>query len=234
MLRLAGCSSGRRDCARGVGLRERGGSRAGLCLSCAGRAILSECRVFVRAHHAFLSECHVFVRVSYTLLYKCLAFGSRLLFATWRQTGRLALCSVPLPPWVEIAIRTFSNRRCGYPALLVHFEIARFLAAIPTRDEGTRGTENGVGGAAWVRFCVNALALLCFPRGVRWGKRWKPHCGRAPDCAKETRLPGLSSCDSRCGCVLRGEGHSGATKTRPAPISGGRTAAGRTGRAVYD
>ena len=104
-------------------------------------------------------------------------------------------------------------------------------------DGGRKGqgnSENGVGGAAWVRFCVNALALLCFPRGVRWGKRWKPHCGRAPDCAKETRLPGLSSCDSRCGCVLRGEGHSGATKTRPAPISGGRTAAGRTGRAVYD
>ena len=36
---------------------------------------------------------------------------------------------------------------------------------------------------------------------------------RAPDCAKETRLPGLSSFDSRCGCVSRGEGHSGITKT---------------------
>ena len=56
-------------------------------------------------------------------------------------------------------------------------------------DGGRKGqgnAENGVGGAAWVRFCVNALALLCFPRGVRWGKRWKPHCGRAPDCAKES------------------------------------------------
>ena len=29
--------------------------------------------------------------------------------------------------------------------------------------------ENGVGGAARVRFCVIILALLCFPRGVRWG-----------------------------------------------------------------
>ena len=36
-----------------------------------------------------------------------------------------------------IAIRTFSNRRCGYPALLVHFGLARFLAAIPTENEGT-------------------------------------------------------------------------------------------------
>ena len=55
-------------------------------------------------------------------------------------------------------------------------------------DGGRKGqgnAENGVGGAAWVRFCVNALALLCFPRGVRWGEMWKPHCGRAPDCAKE-------------------------------------------------
>ena len=28
---------------------------------------------------------------------------------------------------------------------------------------------------------------------------------RAPDCAKETSLPGLSSFDSRRGCALRGE-----------------------------
>ena len=74
MLRLAGCSSGRRDCARGVGLRERGGSRAGLCSSCAGRAILSECRVFVRAHHAFLSECRVFVRAHHAFLSEYPAF----------------------------------------------------------------------------------------------------------------------------------------------------------------
>ena len=140
MLRLAGCSSGRRDCARGVGLRERGGSRAGLCSSCAGRAILSECRVFVRAHHTFLSKCR--------------AFDHACCLPPVRQTGRLALCSVPIPPWVVIAIRAFSNRRCGYRAVLVHFEIARFLAAIPTENEGTwkrGGTEetgNGVGGAA--------------------------------------------------------------------------------------
>ena len=47
---------------------------------------------------------------------------------------------------------------------------------------GTRGTRErgyGAGGAAFVRFCVGALALLCFPRGVRWG------C--APQtCAKES------------------------------------------------
>ena len=28
---------------------------------------------------------------------------------------------------------------------------------------------NEAGGAALVRFCASTLALLCFPRGVRWG-----------------------------------------------------------------
>ena len=37
-----------------------------------------------------------------------------------------------------------------------------------------------------MRFCVIILALRRFPRGVRWGEMWKPHCGRAPDCAKES------------------------------------------------
>ena len=71
-----------------------------------------------------------------------------------RQTGRLAGGCVPIPPWVGIAIRAFSNRRYGYPDFLVHFEIARFLAAIPTEN-----AENEAGGAAFVRFCAGALAL---------------------------------------------------------------------------
>ena len=73
-LRLAGFSAGRGDCARGGRSARRGGSRAGLCSSCAGRAILSECRVFVRAHHAFLSECRVFVRAHHAFLSECRVF----------------------------------------------------------------------------------------------------------------------------------------------------------------
>ena len=186
MLRLAGCSSGRRDCARGVGLRERGGSRAGLCSSCAGRAILSECRVFVRAHHAFLSECPVFDHAC------CLP--------PVRQTGRLAICCVSIPPWVVIAGSAFSNRQCDYRGWLVHFGLARFLAAIPTED-----AENGVGGEAKCVLCEH-IGFAVFSAGSTLGLR-------APDCAKETRLPGLSSFDSRRGCVSRGEGHSGMTET---------------------
>ena len=79
----------------------------------------------------------------------------------------------------------------GYPALLVHFGTVRFLMAIPTENEGARGTENGVGGAAWVRFCVIILALRRFPQGVRWGLR-------APKPAPKSHwLSGLSSFDSR-------------------------------------
>ena len=139
-LRPAGYSSGRGDCARGGRSARRGGSRAGLCSSCAGRAILSECRVFVRAHHAFLSECPVFDHAC------CLP--------PVRQTGRLAICCVSIPPWVVIAGSAFSNRQCDYRGWLVHFGLARFLAAIPTEN-----AENEAGGAAFVRFCAGALAL---------------------------------------------------------------------------
>ena len=49
-----------------------------------------------------------------------------------------------------------------------------------TKGRGERSRRRGR-----VRLCVTISALRRFPRGVRWGKRWKPHCGRAPDCAKE-------------------------------------------------
>ena len=76
-----------------------------------------------------------------------------------------------------------------YPALWVHFGLERFLAEIPT---GARGDAGDGGGAAWVRFCVIILALRRFPRGVRWGEMWKPHCGRAPKPAPR-RLVSLDS-----------------------------------------
>ena len=47
MLRLAGFSAGRGLVRAGVGLRERGGSRAGLCSSCGGRAVFT-CGVCAR------------------------------------------------------------------------------------------------------------------------------------------------------------------------------------------
>ena len=77
---------------------------------------------------------------------------------------------------VEIAICAFSQRRCGYLPWLVHFGFSRFFMALST---GYRGAGNGDGGAAFVRLCASTLALLFFPRGVRWGS--------APQtCAKES------------------------------------------------
>ena len=106
---------------------------------------------------------------------------------------------------VEIAIRAFSRCRCGYLPLWVHFGLVRFFMAISTGYRGRWGrrTENGAGGAAFVRFCASTLALQCFPRGVRWG------C--APQtCAKEsstlwtlfTLRRGYAGADSRRLCVF--------------------------------
>ena len=91
-----------------------------------------------------------------------------------RQTERLAECFVPIPPWVVIVIRAFSRviRLSG-----VYVSLWRSRR----RTRGRRDAGNGVGGAAWAHFCANTLALPCFPRGVRWGKMRKPHCGRAPN-----------------------------------------------------
>ena len=98
-----------------------------------------------RAHHTFLPKCFMLDHAC------CLPHE--------RQTGRLAICSVPVPPWVEIAIRAFSNRRCGYRAFLVHFGGARLFMAIPTGNEETRERGERSRRRDRVRFCVTALAL---------------------------------------------------------------------------
>ena len=121
MLCLAGFSSGR-------SLGARGG------LFCAAMRLCRGALWSIHVCYAFLLECFVFDHAC------CLPHE--------RQTERLAICSVPIPPWVVIAGSAFSNRRCGYRAFLVHFGRARFLVAIPTENEGdaenggTRGTES--------------------------------------------------------------------------------------------
>ena len=144
-LRLAGYSSGSGDCARGGCSAGGCGSCAGLRSLYAGRAFLLECLVLVRAHHTFLPKCFMLDHAC------CLPHE--------RQTGRLAICSVPVPPWVVIAGSAFSNRRCGYRAFLVHFGRARFLVAIPTGNEETRERGERSRRRDRVRFCVTALAL---------------------------------------------------------------------------
>ena len=88
-------------------------------------------------------------RARHTFLPKCFMLDHACCLPHERQTGRLAICSVPIPPWVVIAGSAFSNRRCGYRAFLVHFGRARFLAAIPTgaRGDGERSRRRGVGAS---------------------------------------------------------------------------------------
>ena len=101
----------------------------------------------------------------------------------------------------------------GYRALLVHFGLVRFFMAIPTENERTRGTRRTEGrGERSRRRGVSALlrehiGFEVFSAGSPLG------AARPQTCAKETRLPGLSSFDSRRGCVSRGEGEAGAAKT---------------------
>ncbi len=122
-----------------------------------------------------------------------LCLGSRLLFAAWRQTGRLAISCVSIPQ-VEIAF--VRSRSVGVVIGLCRFtsglavSCRRSRRVIGDTENGERGY--GVGGAALVRLCAAALALRRFPWGVRWGLR-------APKPApKSLRLSGLSS---RCGGI---------------------------------
>ena len=106
-----------------------------------------------------------------------------------RQTERLAICFVSVPPWVVIAIRTFSD-----VAWLSGFVGSLRACAFPYGDpdgerrdarDGERSRRRGVGA-----FLREHIGFVMVSAGSTLGLR-------APDCAKETRLPGLSSFDSR-------------------------------------
>ena len=102
---------------------------------------------------------------------------------------RLAVSCVSIPRGSGSPLER-SRRLCGYRTCLVHFWIVRFFVAIPTEYEGTRRRGERSRRRGKMRFCVNLLALPCFPRGERWG------C--APQTApKSLRLSGLSSWGSR-------------------------------------
>ena len=136
----------------GAGLRGAGGSvgmscvrfalvlrfwRGVLCSSCACHTFLLECLLrLIYACRAALSECLVFDHAC------CLPHE--------RQTGRLAICSVPIPPWVVIAIRAFSMA-VRLSDLVGSFRACAFLYGDPDgvtkRRRNAGDAENGVGGA---------------------------------------------------------------------------------------
>ena len=135
-LRLAGFSSGWRDCARGGCSAERCGSRAGAVF-----VLLRSCGS-IGMSCARSRPSYVPIGMSYA--------RSRLLFAALRQTERLAICSVPVPPWVGIAIRAFSMA-VRLSDLVGSFRACAFLYGDPDgvtkRRRNAGDAENGVGGA---------------------------------------------------------------------------------------
>ena len=189
-LRLAGFSAG-----TGVGARGGWAARVGFGMRNWGAGMRVFGDAVLAGRLALGLPCHCGSVAAFDIRFtlsvwfcRSVCLGSRLLFDAQRQTGRLAICSVPVPQ-VEIAIRAFSRCRRGYRAWLVHFGIVCLFAAIST---GCRGRGDGAGGAALVRLCAAILTLLGFPRGVRWG------C--APQTApKSLRLSELSS---RCGGIV--------------------------------
>ncbi len=111
------------------------------------------------------------VHVRYTVLLRRFVFDHACCLSFDKQDGLRDVAF--LFRRVEIAIRAFSRCWRGYLPWLVHFGFGRFFMAISTGLPGTRGMRGtglrGAGGAAFMLFCATTLALLCFPRGVRWG-----------------------------------------------------------------
>ena len=192
-------------------------------------------------HPAFavLAGCLAFGVPVLAVLSWRFALGSRLLFAAWRQTGRLAMPCVPIPPGRDrhsCVLAVLTRLSASVSSLRACMFICGDLDGLPgTRETRERGWRSGAcaslrnriglvslsagstlglrapnlrqrvfdsldslhaaAGMCWceyavlVRFCAATSALICFPRGVRWG------C--APQTApKSLRLSGLSS---RCG-----------------------------------
>ena len=115
---------------------------------------------------------------------------SRLLFDAQRQTERLAECSVPIPPWVGIAISAFSMA-VRLSDLVGSFRACAFLYGDPDgerRDGGTRRTEGHGeqsrrrGGRAFLR---DRIGFAMFSAGSTLGLKCGSRTAAAPDCAKE-------------------------------------------------
>ena len=156
-------------------------------------AVLSECFSFVSclSYVSLEMSCVRFYPnvlrsfcACHTFLSKCPVFDHACCLPPVRQTGRLAICSVPVPPWVVIAIRAFSDV-AWLSDLVGSFRACAFLYGDPDGERRGRGGRSRRRGR--VRFCVTISALRRFPRGVRWGLR-------APKPAPKSHwLSGLSS-----------------------------------------
>ena len=195
MLRPAGFSSGRGDCARG-------GMFCGAVRFC--RNVFRP----VHAGHAFLLGCFSFVLCRSYVPIGMSCVRSRLLFAACAPNrtacGMFRSCSAVGRDRHSCVLGCRAVIELGW--FTSGLRVSLWRSRQRTKEtERTRGTRERSRRRGRVRFCVTISALRRFPRGVRWGY--------APQTApKSLRLSGLSSFDSRRGCVSRGEGHSGTTE----------------------
>ena len=98
------------------------------------------------------------------------AFCARLMPVSFPLSGkerRLAVSCVSIPRGSGSPLER-SQRPCGYRTCLVHFWIVRFLAAIPTEYEGTRGTESATRQSTLLR---ESLGLVMLSAGSTLGLR---------------------------------------------------------------
>ena len=150
---------------RGVGAR--GGWPAGRGWFCWNVLRSVRARFEVLARRLVFVLCLSYVSIGMSLALdlrlSCGSLGmsyvrSRLLFAAWRQTGRLAGGCVSIPPWVEIAGSAFSMA-VRLSCFVGSLRACAFLCGDPDGGRRDEETGNGVGGAVWARFCVDILAL---------------------------------------------------------------------------
>ena len=111
--------------------------------------------------------------------------GSRLLFAALRQTERLAVSCVPVPPGRD-------RHSCvlgvlfGYLPLWFHFGIVRFICG---DLDGVAGNAGLRGLAARPMYAFTQALWPCYAfRGKYAGAKCGSRTAAAPDCAKESNV----------------------------------------------
>ena len=195
MLRLAGFSSGRGDCARGGWSAGRCGSVAAVCLGS---------RLTLRFYWNVLPSVHAclfsFVRKKETAcdMLRSYSAGSR-------SPSCVLAVSVRLSAFVG------SLRVCAF--------LYGDLDGLP----GCGGRGYGVGGAAFVRFCASALALESFRGEYAGAARPKPAPKSLRLSGLSSGAGRVRKCVSRGGVMLvriRGAVTRAHGKTRPALIYG--------------
>ena len=119
-------------------------------------------RFYPNVLHSFCA-CHAF-------LSKCPVFDHACCLPPVRQTERLAICSVPIPPWVGIAIRAFSDV-AWLSGFVGSFRACAFSGGDPDgerRRRGTRGTESAARQSAFLR---DHIGFAVFSAGSTLGQK---------------------------------------------------------------